>query len=265
MSENKLFNVLQEMYPDGEIMLTRDENDNCDMILKREGKKDILIENKNYKLNVPSQEIKKFIDNVRKQNENDIKDVHGLLISQSTGIAKKMNYQIDFTGKNILMYVHNCNYDKDKLRTAIDMIDHLGLKINELDSGKNTFNIPNEVIDKINDEYQLFANKKKTLKKYIQEILNKLTDEIQNLELPSLSHLLNTKYSTVINDELICKNCNMYTARSKVGLSLHHRTCKPKPPTPPDNESDKSISSESSDNTSTNNKKKTGKKIVQTL
>ena len=127
-----------------------------------------------------------------------------------------------------MMYIHNCNYDKDKIRTAIEMIDHLSLKINELNTGKNTFSIQNEVIDNINKEYQIFVTKKLGLKKYAQDFINKVCHQINELELPSLSHLLNSKYSTVVNDDLICPYCKIYVANNKLGLSVHKRNCKTK-------------------------------------
>ena len=51
-SEDKLFKVLTNHYPEAEIEETRRNTASGDFRLKRVGKKDILIENKDYTCNV---------------------------------------------------------------------------------------------------------------------------------------------------------------------------------------------------------------------
>ena len=77
-------------------------------------------------MNVPLIEIDKFIRDVNEHN------ISGIMLSISSGIANKKNFQIDITkNNNICIYIHNMNYDVEKLRLAIDIIDNLGSKLKE--------------------------------------------------------------------------------------------------------------------------------------
>jgi hypothetical protein len=125
LSEAKLKFVLQTMFPSGEIIDTSSDNHKCDLLLKRINRKDILIENKDYKVNVPKCEITKFVSDMTDYNSSNHENANGLMISQNSGIALKNNFQIDIDGVNVMLYLHNCEYNQDLIQCAIDVIDHL--------------------------------------------------------------------------------------------------------------------------------------------
>jgi hypothetical protein len=214
------------MFPSGEIINTSNEKSKCDLLLKRENKKDILIENKDYQNNVPKAEITKFVFDVSEYNKTNHENANGLMISQNSGIANKKNYQIDIDGSNVTMFLHNCDYNSDKIQCAIDIIDHISTKLTELntESGNNV-NISNQVLNNINLQYTQFVNKKITLKNYIQDVNKKIFQQITELELPELSFLLRKRFSTVVNTDLTCNHCKKYTGINKKALSVHFRYC----------------------------------------
>ena len=226
LSESKLNYVLQTMFPSGEIINTSNEKSKCDLLLKRENKKDILIENKDYKNNVPKVEINKFIFDVSEYNKTNHENANGLMISQNSGIANKKNFQIDIDGSNVTMFLHYADYSIDKIQCAIDIIDHISTKLTELniETGNNV-NISSSVLNNINLQYTQFVNKKISLKNYIQDVNKKIFQQINELDLPDLSFLLRKRFSTVVNTDLTCNNCNKYTALNKKALSVHFRYC----------------------------------------
>ena len=70
LSEAKLKFVLQNMFPSGEIIDTSNDYHKCDLLLKRLNRKDLLIENKDYKVNVPKCEITKFVSDMSDYNSS---------------------------------------------------------------------------------------------------------------------------------------------------------------------------------------------------
>jgi len=149
------------------------------------------------------------------------------MISQNSGIALKNNFQIDIIdGVNVLLYLHNCEYNQDLIQCAIDVIDHLTLLLKDINNkSNNTCNISNEILTTINMEYTQFINKKLSLKNYINDCTKKMNAQISELELPTLSLLLKQKYSTVIVTDLTCKHCEKYVGINKKSLSVHYRNC----------------------------------------
>jgi hypothetical protein len=227
LSEAKLKFVLQTMFQSGEIIDTSSDNHKCDLLLKRLNRKDILIENKDYKVNVPKCEITKFVSDMTDYNSSNHENANGLMISQNSGIALKNNFQIDIIdGVNVLLYLHNCEYNQDLIQCAIDVIDHLTLLLKDINSkSDNTCNISNEILTTINMEYTQFINKKLSLKNYINDCTKKMNAQISELEIPTLSLLLKQKYSTVIVSDLTCKHCEKYVGINKKSLSVHYRNC----------------------------------------
>ena len=91
ISENFLVNVITPIYPCAEIKhVGQTEKESGDIILIRESKPTILIDNKNYESQNPStEEVNKFIRDVKKHK------CCGLFISQHTGVALKENWEIN--------------------------------------------------------------------------------------------------------------------------------------------------------------------------
>ena len=152
-SEEKLEATLNNMFPHGEIVNQSKEPKSCDYLVKRENKPDVLFENKDYASNVPNEEIKKFIRDVEYQQK------HAILLSQSSGVNNKHNYQIDIHMGLILVYVHNVNNDQDIIKNAVQLIDHLDPVLRKYDT-KGGVSIPLDILSEINKEYLAFIGQK---------------------------------------------------------------------------------------------------------
>lgn len=219
--ENNLYSILTSIYPSAEVQDTTGMKASGDFILKRMEKQPILIETKDYNHNINKDEIAKFIRDIDTQNMN------GIFISQYSGITFKNNYHIDIHKGNVLIYVQNCEYNPDKIRVAVDMIDYLSLKIKEWNM-EETNNISKEVLDEINEEYQVFLTQRDTLQTTLKDFQKRLNSQIESLKLPSLDKYLDTKYAYVRERNFTCDICNAFTGTNKQSLSAHKRGCRKK-------------------------------------
>lgn len=217
--EQNLCAILNNMFPSAEVQDTTGTKASGDFILKRIDKPNILFENKEYKANIDREEVSKFIRDIDTQKTN------GIFLSQYSGITFKQNYQIDLHKGNILVYVQNCEYSPDRIRIAIDIIDYLSVKLQELNMDE-TNNISKEVLDDINLEYQSFISQKETMIISMKEFNKKMTSQIEDLRLPSLDKYLDSKYAYVKSRSFVCDICNDFVGSNKQSLSAHKRGCK---------------------------------------
>jgi hypothetical protein len=222
--ENQLENVLNKIYPSGEIINTSGQSASCDFLLKRENKPTILFENKDYSRNANPEEVKKFIRDINERNQ------HGIFLSQNSGITTKHNFQIEFHKGCILVYVHNAEYSSEKIKLAVDIIDNLDVKIKELnlnEEEEETNNIiTKELLDEINQEYQNFISQKDILLNVFKDYQKKILSTIEDLKFPNLDKYLSTKYASVKKQCYVCDICNIFEAPNKKSLSAHQRGCK---------------------------------------
>jgi hypothetical protein len=216
ISENLLYNVIENIFSNAEIILTNKEAHHGDIIIKRFNKQDILLENKDYNYNVPKKEIEKFIDDINNNNSC------GIMISQKSGIALKDNFQIEIYNKNIVIYLHNVQYSRDIIKTAIHIIDHLYQQIN-IEKDEN-IKIDKNTIEDINIEYKNYAVLRIEHIEYIKEMANNLIKQTEEMKHPSIEGLLNRYCNTSINKEFSCA-CGKIWA-SKRSLASHQKTCK---------------------------------------
>jgi hypothetical protein len=216
VSENMLFHILQTMYPSAELDFVGTTKETGDFILERTDKPKLLIENKNWEKNVSKDEVEKFM------RDTSIQNCCGLFLSQHTGISHKENFEINVQNGNVLMYVHHVNNDFEKIKIAIDIIDHFKEQLDSLDKDVEVDTIPKDILKKINDEYNAFVSKKSEMQKYVKDFTTKMCKQIDELTIPSLSLYLSTKYTSVSN-YIICecgKEC-----KNKQAYSAHKRGC----------------------------------------
>jgi hypothetical protein len=217
-SENALNKMLIELYPTGEVINTTASTATGDFILKRTNKPNILLENKNYERNVNLDEIKKFIRDV---SENKCS---GIMISQISGIVAKPDFFIEINDKNVLIYLHQVNYSKDKIKTAVDIIDNLSDKLQSISNieGTNGVNIKKEVLDKINEQFQMFKTQKEILINTSKDFQKRLISQIEELNLPDLKMFLDDKYASIQNQQHVCNICNQPFINKKA-LASHKK------------------------------------------
>jgi len=217
-SENMLGNVLNKMYPTAEVINTTALKASGDFILKRTDKQTILLENKNYEANVNLDEIKKFLRDVNEQK------THAIMMSQYSGIVSKPNGFIEINDGKVIIYLHNVDYSSDKIKMAIDVIDILSERLEEISNVEEMDGhiIKKDVLDKINDQFQLFLNQKEIVLTTIKEMNKKLTNQIEDMKIPDLSLFLNEKYASIQNQQFTCEFCNL-PFQNKRSLAAHKK------------------------------------------
>jgi hypothetical protein len=220
ISENIVFNILHSLYPCSQIDSVGTTKETGDIILTRNNKPKILIENKNWDKNVVKEEVKKFIHDVEKN------DCCGLFLSQNYGIANKENFQIDISGKNILLYLHEVNNDAEKIRVAISIIDHFKNKLDELDEINDQTEvdtISKEILDNINREYQNHGIQKTNMIKLIKECNQKMLKQMDDIKIPSLEDYLSKRFA-FSTSKYTCKYCG-FVGKNRGSMSAHNRGC----------------------------------------
>lgn len=220
--EQNLSSILTMLYQSAEVKDTTGTKASGDFIMRRIDKPPILFENKDYKMNIDKDEVAKFIRDIDTQN------ISGIFISQYSGIAFKQNYQIDIHKGNVLIYIQNCEYSPDKIRIAVDIIDNLHGKLDELNLDDDTNSISKEMLNDINDEYQAFITQKESLLMVLKDFQKKMTTQIEEVKLPVLDKYLSQKYAYVKTRNFVCDLCNVFECNSKQSLSAHKRGCSKK-------------------------------------
>lgn len=223
LGENRLSKTLTKMFPTGEVIDTSNSKESGDIHLKRENKETILFETKEYVKNVGPAEVEKFIRDCTIQN------LHGIFLSQNSGISSKNNLRIDYNNGKILVYVHNCEYCADKIQMAIDIIDSLSCKILE-NNQENVHIIPNEILDEINSEYKRIIDQRQYLISNIEKSNSAIIKLVkESIRLPKLEAYLEDKYGQVKKNSFVCHICER-AFENRSGLASHLKAHNKKEP-----------------------------------
>lgn len=218
ISENLLQHILHGAYPSAQVDFVGTAKETGDILMYRQNKPTILFENKNYERNVGQDEVKKFIRDI------EVQQCSGILCAQNYGIANKDNYQIDIHNGHVLVYVHKMDYDPERLKIAVDMIDHFTRTMEGLELGSESFQLDKPVLQEINKEYQSFIQSKANQIKMVKEYNQKLLTQLDEWKLPQLEALLSKFFITAVAKENVCDYCN-YIAKNPRALIAHHRGC----------------------------------------
>ena len=213
-SENLLHKVIIQMFPTAEIVDTSKMVHTGDLVVKRESKDSIIFENKDYADNVSAEEVNKFIGDCEKQG------MHGIILSQNTGITSKKNYHIDIKKGKVLVYVHNVDYSQYKIQIAVDIIDTLSEKLKDTSVEKEEKAVSKEVMAEINAEFARFVAQKEAIITVVKDCQKKIIDEIKTISFPSLERFLSSSDQITYT----CDVCNRFTTQSKKALASHKRT-----------------------------------------
>ena len=218
--ETILLEILQGLFPSGEVINNTGKAKSGDILLKRNNKIPILFENKVYSNPVNKDEVIKF------KRDIEFNNISGIMISQTSSISTKENLEIEILNGNILIYIHNCNYSHDIILVGINIIDHLSNTLSNLSSNtQEKFYIKNEVLININDEYQRFFNKRNSIKNYITDITKKLLTDLSELELPNLRNILTSQFAIGQENKYRCTICNNFIGINNKSLSKHKQSC----------------------------------------
>jgi hypothetical protein len=222
ISENLLCNILLGLYPTAQIDSVGTTKETGDVIIYRKDKPIILFENKNYDKNVTQDEVRKFLRDIENKN------CSGIMMAQHYGIANKDNFEIELHNGNVLIYLHKVEYDADKIKAAVDIIDHFKYKLGDLEKSEGEQRTINkDVLDEINKEYQTFILNKLSHIKTIKDYNQKLLSQMEDIQIPSLEQYLSKLYASSTSKEDICEYCN-YIAKNSRALAAHYRGCSQK-------------------------------------
>jgi len=219
--ENYIESILNKLYPTSKTTYI----DNRYQLFFRENKSKIIIENKNSQKNIDEEDSTIFVDYMKEKKYN------GIFVSHNSGIYNKENFEINIHNGNIIVYVHNLNQNEEKIKTAIDIIDNLHLKLKEFNgnNNQNNIHISKEILNEINNEYQEYANKKEKVIEFIKESTKTLLNKMEDMQFVALDKYLSTKFiSTKKQPKYRCNMCEIYCSNTLKGIAAHKRGCKKK-------------------------------------
>lgn len=224
VSEIELVRILEQIAPSDEIIRCSSETASCDIRLRRKEKHlpTILFESKDYSASVTKDEVLKF------ERDLQLQKSHGVFVSQNSAITFKNNYEIDIINGLIHVYIHKANYDSEKIKLAIHVIDHLSQKLKLLNvSDEDSVKIQTDDYELLKEEYTVFANKKNDMIESIRVFCRQLISKLEDIQLPILKKISGNQESETVG--ILCEHCNKFYAKNKASMSAHQKSCKPKP------------------------------------
>jgi len=222
ISENILYSCLHTLYPTAQIDFVGTTKESGDIMMFRKDKPTILFENKNYEKNITQDEVRKFLRDI------ELKNCSGILLAQHYGITNKGNFEIELNNNNVLLYLHKVEYDADKIKAAVDIIDHFKqANMDNEHTGSETLSINKEVLDEINREYQIFTTNRLSHIKTIKDYNQKLIAQAEEFKFINLEQYLSKLYATSASKNDVCEYCD-YAAKNARALVAHYRGCKKK-------------------------------------
>jgi hypothetical protein len=225
-AENHLKLILEENIDNAEVIDKSQTAHSCDLLLTRNNKPKILIENKIYSHKVPTAEIDKFKTDCRGLK------THGIFLSQFSKITLKSNYQIEVeeheNNKYILVYVCDVKDDFYKIQMAINIIDILADKIKDSNIStdeSSSYSIPKETIEEINDEFNKLIAQKQNIMLLVKDFQKKIALSVEEINLPSLKKFLDLSLALPSDENCVfpCNRCNKFVAKSKSSLAAHQK------------------------------------------
>lgn len=220
ISEIELYHMLQKIVPTDEIIRCSSEPNCCDIKLNRKNSAfpTILFESKDYSVSVNTDEVTKF------ERDLQIQKCHGIFISQNSPITFKEMFHIDIINGLIHLYVPNANYDIDKLKLAIHVIDHLSEKIGTNTNTEDCLKCSQEDMEALKEEYKKFAIKKNDMIEMIRSVTKQLVDKMEDIQLPVFKKITGNNENIGIG--ILCNICNTFWAKNKASLSAHMKKCR---------------------------------------
>jgi hypothetical protein len=232
ISENILYNILLSLFPCADIeYVGNEQKETGDIILTRKDKPKLLIENKDHdSKNIPKHEVEKFI------RDCEIQNCCGIMLAQNRGIANKENFELQIHNNNVLLYVHEVKFDQDKIKLAVEIVEHFKQQLDILDKKDNNSVIEKDVLDSINKEYLFYINQKGNMTKLLKDYNDKMSLYILELKMPSLDSYLSKHFaSSMQQQDNVCKYCEKVVSKS---MKQHYRYCGAKKDWDKQNESD---------------------------
>ena len=213
--------ILSKIYTNADIAHNYCDETYDFISMKRMKKPKILIKNIDIESNVSTEDITYFNALINQEN------CCGVILSQNSGISNKNNFQIDIQNNNIIMYLHNVNYSQSIITNAIDIIDNLHSKMQDFSKKYgDEYIIPKELLENINNEYQMFVIQKNSLVDIVKDYHKKILSQIDECRFTCLNTFLAERFSTPIQKSgFNCELCSNYSAHNLKALAAHKRGC----------------------------------------
>lgn len=220
--------LLNQMYPMSDVErvsrpLGRTGSATAFVLKRPDGKPRLLVSHKDVPENLGDDDLQLFLHDL------DHHGCHGVFLSAQSGFANKANYQIESHHGYLVIYVHSAEYNPDKIRLAVDVLDHLAVKWKEYGAGHvdgAVIQIDTELLEKIHLEHQAFITQKDTITQVMKENQRKVLAQLDDLRLPTLDRFLSTKFVVTSHKPgLLCNLCKHYYANNLKALAAHKRGC----------------------------------------
>jgi len=225
-SEDMLSKKLTKLYNTADIRNISCDEDKQSVLMKRFRKPTTFFQLVSQDENVNSEQITDMLACLSEQNCN------GILLSNHSGFSGKKDFHIDIHNNNIIVYIHNFAKNEDKLQMAIHIVDGFISRMNEVSNVNTTgVHITQDLLEKINNEYQLFISQKTAVVDLLKENQKKVINQMDEIKFPCLDKYLSTKFSApVATCGLKCDVCKNYSANNLKALAAHKRGCLRKHP-----------------------------------
>tara|TARA_Y100000389_G_scaffold202214_1_gene246902 strand:+ start:2052 stop:3293 length:1242 start_codon:yes stop_codon:yes gene_type:complete len=225
-SEDALSKKLTKLYNTADIRNISCEEDKQVVLMKRFRKPTTFFQVISQDENVNGEQITEMLACLSEQNCN------GILLSSQSGFSGKKDFHIDIHNNNIIVYIHNFAKNEDKLQMAIHIVDGFISRMNEVSNVSTTgVHITQDLLEKINNEYQLFISQKTAVVDLLKENQKKVINQMDEIKFPCLDKYLSTKFSApVATCGLKCDVCKNYSANNLKALAAHKRGCLRKHP-----------------------------------
>lgn len=166
MAENILHNNLIKAFPSSDITNTSQIPNSGDIMIKREGKPDILIDSKHFQTNVPKLDLEKFLKDCELNNSC------GILCNVNNGISNKEHFQVDIQDTRVYIYIANHEFDNTLFQLATRIIYNIHdiIKNNKT----NIIEIDKELFERIKIEYNFYIHSFKQHLTIIKQNINSL-------------------------------------------------------------------------------------------
>ena len=193
-AENILFNNLIKAFPSSDVTNTS-QTPNCgDIMIKKEGKPDVLIDSKNFQTNVPKIDLEKFY------RDCELNNCSGILCNVNSGIANKDHFQVDIQDSRIYVYIANHEFDNTFFQLAVKIIYHIHEIIKN--NKTNIIEIDKELFERIKIEFNFYNQS-------FKQHLNIIKQNITSLEQLTMNQLEQFFKRSNFNDlkPFSCSSC----------------------------------------------------------
>ena len=221
-SDKYVFGLLTKTFNSADIAFKSMGLENNTIVMKRMRKPTVFIQNYDTECNVGYDETGQYMSVISDNN------VCGVFLSQHSGISGKTNFQIELHNSNVVVFVHNADESSSKIEAAVSIIDNLYNQLRQFVKSGNTdeFTIPKELLESINNEYQMFIMQKMAVVDVFKDSVKKVLAQIDEIRFPCLDRYLSTKYSApIVKSGLKCDVCKSYNANNLKALAAHKRGC----------------------------------------